>query len=212
MREPERTPLGGCCSPSRTRRGQELAGDLLDKLRALDEPLEPLQSNEPRRDTPIAERTAASYPDLDEALRLFGDLLVAHGRPRDIVWVFRDTIATHRSMIYMWLPRLCHEDGVGPVRELYEEGRRRGFGARMINVAADEQRSICYLWIPRDETEAACSALHGALRMTLEAETYGIHFVQRALAWALLKLRNRLLRNYGLENEVPARPAMGRSL
>ena len=155
---------------------------------------------------PVAEKTETSYPAFDVAMDLFEDFLASQGRPRNVVWVFRDTIATHRDTLFLWLPRLCQEDGVAPIQDLYEEGRRCGYGARMINVAFDDQRSICYLWIPRDESEATCSALHGALRMSIGPPIYGLYYVQRALAWALLKFRNRLLRRYGLENEIPSRP------
>ncbi len=155
---------------------------------------------------PVAEKTETSYPDFDAAMGLFEDFLASQGRPRNVVWVFRDTIAMHRNTLFLWVPRLCQEDGFAPIRDLYAEGRRSGYGARMINVAFDDQRSICYLWIPRDESEATCSALHGALRMSIGPPIYGLYYVQRALAWALLKFRNRLLRRYGLENEIPARP------
>jgi hypothetical protein len=106
-----------------------------------------------------------SIPAFDVAERNLVAFLEQQGYPPIVAWVFREDVQSAESTIRVRWPIPSANEVIA--RGLYESGRTRGLGVELRGVCRIDGVTCCYVWIPKDETEAEYALLpEGELKIS----------------------------------------------
>lgn len=127
-------------------------------------------------------------PPYDVALAGFLRFLAEQGFSTELEWVFREDVTNCRSRYWVRVP--VPETNAALARQYYEEGRRGGLGVTLEVLCRIANRSVCFVWWPKNAQEASY-AMQGPLKLKVPMEpTYAIPVRGRWL-WAARCWLNR---------------------
>ena len=144
--------------------------------------------------------SATDCPPFDEALDSFQAFLAKEGLSTNIIWIFREDVVIVWGHIYINAPA---ENAVWLVEQLYRQGQEVGLGIHLNTFCMLEGRPACYIWLPKDKTDAEYRMLSG-LKLSIPA---GLSRrmatpVANRLRWACLKRSERRLRQSSWADEI----------
>lgn len=107
-----------------------------------------------------------SAPPFHQAVELLVSFLATQGHQMSVIWVFREDLQMARSRVQVRWPVSAENDSFA--REAYERARTRGLGVELRGVCRLADSACCYVWAPRDDTEAEYAFLPaGELKIAL---------------------------------------------
>ena len=101
--------------------------------------------------------TETEVPAFPDAMRQCRDFLTGQNLPSDLLWVFREDVAWRKRRIFVRQPLPAENERL--VESLYESGRRRDLGIRLEVLCLLGSRPCCYVWLPKDQTDAEYALL-----------------------------------------------------
>jgi hypothetical protein len=92
-------------------------------------------------------------PPFDEALNRFCRFIKFEGGSTDLFWVFREDVTTFRHTDWIRVPVPSENSKLAVAS--YELGQHQGLGITISSRCNVGGRSACFVWVPKDESEAA---------------------------------------------------------
>ena len=123
-------------------------------------------------------------PPFEEALASFRSFVNEQGFSPDLVWVFReDVIYSNQHTLVRWpLPA----DNVPLAWDYFEFGRAQGLGVTLMAWCHSEGRSICSVWVPRDDREAIEALQAPTLKCSALVDPVEAWAIRSPLYWCWL--------------------------
>jgi|SRR5215204_32083 len=101
--------------------------------------------------------TETEIPTFPDAIRQCRDFLVGQNISSDLLWVFREDVAWRKRRILAKVPLPAENERLAESH--YESGRRRSLGIRLEVLCLLGSRPCCYVWVPKDQTDAEYALL-----------------------------------------------------
>lgn len=137
-------------------------------------------------------------PPFDEAVARLRHFVESQAGSSDLLWVFREDVTTYCHSEWIRVP--VRRENANLAREYYEFGRQQGFGVTLACLCQFGGRSACYVWMPKDESEAADRLQGPCLKLQVhkgrnDANRTGTP-VRSFLSWQYRCWRNRQWRDF----------------
>jgi hypothetical protein len=131
-------------------------------------------------------------PAFDEAVSRLREFIKSQGGTTDLFWIFReDVIVGPNNWIRFPVPMENAELAAG----YYEFGRDQGFGVTLAAHSLVGDRFACYVWVPKDKSEAADRLQAPCLKLSVHSGRAGpfrvAHPLASRLSWRYHCWRNR---------------------
>ena len=147
-----------------------------------------------------------ALPPFTEAVAKFAAFLEREGAPAQLLWVDREDVTSHRRQIWVRIGDAM--EAVRRAEARYEAGRERGLGVSLRAVCKVGAATACYVWVPKDETDASYAMQPRSLKCQVPVPLISASVVRSSIYWRLRRALNAL-RQFGnsLVNELPGRTA-----
>jgi len=128
-------------------------------------------------------------PPFAEASARMSAFLRGQGAPESIVWVFREEVTSFRRQV--WVRAGARREAQSAAAEAcFEKGRERGLGVAIRGVCQVEGATACYVWVPKDSTEAEYALQPPSLKLAVPTPLVKARIVRSALRWRWLRWLN----------------------
>jgi hypothetical protein len=137
-----------------------------------------------------------------EAIASFRSFVSEQGFPSDLVWVFREDVLRIGRHLLVRVP-VAAENAI-LARDYFELGRAQGRGVTLMAWCPLEGRSVCSVWVPRDDREASEALQAPTLKCSAALPSGKAWAIRSRRSWCWLTWwqgrRDQALREY-----LPAR-------
>ena len=131
--------------------------------------------------------TETEVPALPNAVRQCQDFLTGQNISPALLWVFREDVVWRKRRILVKEPLPAENER--RVESLYESGRRRDLGIRLEVLCLLGSRPCCYVWLPKDQTDAEYALLlMSKLIISVPTDLRAAESVKNPLAWRWQRL------------------------
>ncbi len=110
------------------------------------------------------------------------------GAPESIIWVTREQLASNRRRVWLHPGDPIKSSCIA--ESIYRVGQSRGLGASLRAVCSVGDSTACYVWVPRDETDASYAMQPPSLKCWVPKPLVAAVRIDSALHWRLLRLIN----------------------
>ena len=126
-------------------------------------------------------------PTFNDAVRQLKSFLTRQNISNDLLWIFREDVASYNLRLCVKEPLPSGNEKL--VESLYKRGLRRDLGIRLDVLCLLGMRPCCYIWLPKDQEDAAYALLLMS-KFIISAPTEMPHArpVKNRLAWWAYKL------------------------
>ena len=144
-------------------------------------------------------------PPFDEALGRFRRFLKSEGGPTDLFWVFREDVSTWGCTD--WIREPVPAENSNLAFAYYEFGRHQGLGVTLSCLCDVDGRAACFVWVPKDQSEAADRFQAPCLKLSVHRGPIGPCrngvSVRSYVSWQYRRWRNQ--KWVGFNDDLPSR-------
>src|SRR5689334_17675851 len=123
----------------------------------------------------------ATLPSFAEAVATFATFLEREGAPGQLLWVDRDDVTSHRRRV--WVRVRDASEAAHRAAARYEAGRERGLGVSLRAVCKAGASTACYVWVPKDETDASYAMQPRSLKCQVPLPLIAASVVRSSIYW-----------------------------
>jgi hypothetical protein len=129
-------------------------------------------------------------PPFTDALATWLAFLERAGAPTQLLWIDREHVTSQRRRI--WLRRGDPSAAARRAAARYEAARARGLGVSLRVVCQVGAACACYVWAPKDETEASYALQPRSLKCQVPVPLLAAEEVRSSIYWHLRRFLNAL--------------------
>lgn len=157
-------------------------------------------------------RHLCASPPFDEAVNVLRNFLRQQGQSDTVLWIWRNSIISRRGsgsrmvanrQIFIDRHALADDESI---RQYYDAGVERGLGIALRVFCVADGTSLCYVYLPEDETAAGYSMM-SALKCSIPTPCPTAKFIKYRFVATILRLFIKIPPSAWIMNEVPLPPA-----
>ena len=131
-----------------------------------------------------------SVPDFEEAIDQLKTFLISQELSPHIVWIFRDDVVWHNGSVCVKVP--LSGNNFGHAQLAYDDGLKNDLGIRIEVLGLLNEVPVCYVWLPKDKSEAERNGLLMAkFFLSIPSPLQKLQSVESGILWYVYRLFER---------------------